>query len=404
MAVDEKTMRHAVFLVAHFQPESNAGAKRISALAEFLGSRGWHVTVITQLPHHPQNAIYDGWNQSDSRVEQQHNLTIIRLRPWLVSKDNLVSRLLSEAYFSLRALWKALRQKPDLYFTSIPYMFTAPATMLAARVRGVPFVLDVRDLTWQYPKAAGKRTFGLDRVLDSVMKFVARRAALVTATTQGQIDHFRLAADKTLFLPNGVTQEIFQRLSALPPPFPDGKARPKVVYVGLFGFNHNLATIIEAARLTPSADFLLVGDGPDRPQLEKLAANLPNVAIWPYRPFEELVSIYETADILVAHFRKNPIFTVVQSAKVWEYMATGRPIIHATEGESVELMRQHELGVTIEPDNPEAMSAAVELLISEPERALGFARRARKFVEEERIREKLNTRLEARLRKGFTDE
>lgn len=393
----KKSRKHAIFLAAHFEPESNAGAKRLSALAKFLVSAGWQVTVVTQLPHHPQNAIYEGWADVANRMETLGSMRVIRLRPWLVNKDNLFLRLLSETYFVARALRFLLREKPDVYITSIPYMFVAQGTLFAARLRRAAFVLDVRDLTWQYPKAAGRRTFGLDRVLDWMMQVTARRADLVTATTQGQLRHFKGLQKGRLFLPNGVTKDVFDRLAALPAPFNPARARIKVVYVGLFGFNHNLTTILEAARLTPSADFILVGDGPDRARLEKNAAKLSNVEILSYRPFDELVAIYADADILVSHFRKNPVFTVVQSAKIWEYMATNRPIIHATEGESVELMIREQIGLAIEPDNPQAMSAAIGKLTDDLDEARRMATRALNFVQEERIREKLFRRLEASL-------
>src|SRR5699024_10147111 len=151
------------------------------------------------------------------------------------------------------------------------------------------------------------------------------RADLVTATTQGQLRHFRGIEGKAVFLPNGVTEEVFNRLSLLPQAFNENQARPKVAYIGRFGFNHTRRTILEAGRLKPAVDFVLVGDGSDRQHLEETAKELQNVKILTYRPFNELVAIYADADILVSHFRKSPIFTVVQSAKVWEYMATRRP-------------------------------------------------------------------------------
>lgn len=394
----KKSAKHAIFLSAHFEPESNAGAKRISALAKFLVSAGWQVTVVTQLPHHPQNVIYEGWADTVNRAESLGSMRVIRLRPWLVDKDNLFLRLLSEIYFVARGLRFLLKEKPAVYITSIPYMFAAQGTLFAARLRRAAFVLDVRDLTWQYPKAAGKRTFGLDRVLDWIMQATARRADLVMATTRGQLRHFKGLQEGSLFLPNGVTEDVFNRLAALPAPFDPARKRLKVVYVGLFGFNHNLMTILEAARLTPSTDFILVGDGPDRERLEKSAARLPNVEILSYRPFDELVGIYADADILVSHFRKSPVFKIVQSAKVWEYMATKRPVIHATEGESVELMTRECIGLAIEPDNPQAMSAAIGKLADDPDEARRMAARALEFVREERIREKLFRKLEAALR------
>lgn len=382
-------MNSITIVTPHLAPESNAGAKRTTALANYLVTKGWRVVVITQLPHQPQNQIYDGFRVSTPHVTEDGTLTVIRLSPWIVSKESLALRLLSELSFTLRALPHLIRARSDVILASSPYMFLGPLGYLVSRLRSVPFAWDIRDLTWLYPRAVGKRTFGLDLVIARAMKFTGRRADLLMTTTQGQLNYFGSSRGTRRVVPNGVTREVFRALARLPEPFPLSQSRPQVAYVGLFGFNHGTRNIVEAARLSPQADFLFVGDGPDRPLLQQAASELDNVSVLPYMAFNELVTVYRQSDILVSHVRRNPVFRWVQAAKVWEYLATGRPVIHAGEGETVNVLEKHDIGVAVEPEDPPALAAAIQRLISAPDEARSLGLRGKEFVGRSRIREEI---------------
>lgn len=392
-------MSSITIVVPHFAPESNAGAKRLTALADFLVTKGWRVEVVTQLPHQPQNRIFAGYDEvATPHVTESGSLKVIRLKPWIVSKQSLVLRLLSEFDFTLRAFPHILRGRTDVILTSSPYMFLGPLAYLAALLRSKPFAWDVRDLTWQYPRATGKRTFGLDLVLAQAMKFSGRHADLLTATTQGQLDYFGRVPGAVRVVPNGVTQQIFDALSHLPAPFAPGRPRAQVGYVGLFGFNHATTKIVEAARQLPDVDFVFVGDGPDRGVLENVAKELPNVTVKPYMAFGDLVGVYEKSDVLVSQFRRSPVFRWVQAAKVWEYLATGRPVIHAGEGETADVLGENNIGVAVEPENPAALAAGIRRLIADPRAAREMGERGREFVRASRIREEIFAGVESDLR------
>src|SRR5690625_2300747 len=349
---------HLAVLAANFEPETNAGANRISALAEHFAEQNWRVTVITQLPNHPQNRIYPGWESTNTlNVEKTENLTIIRLSPWLVPKDKLHWRLLSELRFTLRALPLLWRLQADAYFSSSPYMFLGPAAAVVARLQKKVFAWDIRDLTWLYPRAAGKRTYGMEALLASLMKSTAQKADILSATTEGQLEYFGDLVRHKVFMPNGVTANRFSTLIRLASPFQSH--RPSVMYAGLFGFTHQLEVILHAAQLVPEADFVCVGDGPEREALLVQSQAMNNVEFMPFQSFNDLVKLYGEADILVHHFRKSSVFETVQSAKVLEYMATGRPVVYASEGEAIKLLETHRIGIAARPEDPADLARAI---------------------------------------------
>jgi glycosyltransferase involved in cell wall biosynthesis len=386
-----------------YSPETNAGAKRSTAMAEYLAAKGWNVAVVTVLPNHPQNKIYDGYDVNTPHKSLVNGVKVYRLRPWLVPKDNFILRLISETLFSLQAFIYLLRNQSDIIVATCPYIFVGPFSLLASKLKRSVFVWDVRDLIWLYPKAAGKRTFGLDKVFDLLMRFTAKKASVLTTATEGLLAYFKRKPDKAIVLANGVNQKVLESLKPQSDS-PFSKHDIKVLYGGLFGYNHGLTTLIEMAKLLPDIPLTLSGDGPERSRLEQMVKDygLNNVSFTGYLTFEQLKNEYQRADILVSHVRHDPLFEWTQPAKLWEYMATGKPVIHAGEGEVIDIIENYKIAVAVPPENPRALADALLYLADHPEEARAMGQRGRRFVEEHRSREKLLGELERLLEQALT--
>lgn len=394
-------MKSITIAAPYYHPETGAAAKRVTAMAKYLVEHGWPVTVVTLFPHHPQNRIYAGFDGPSPRQSSENGVTVIRIRPWIVPKANLALRLLSETLFSLQVAVSILRQKTDVVLASSPYMFLGPMGLLVGRLKGAKFVWDVGDLTWLAPRAVGKRTFGVDKLLDRLMLAVARRADGLTTASEGMLNHFVARPKHAFVLPCALTDSMLTELAKAARNSSEHKRRANVLYAGLLGFAQGLTTLIRTAHLLPDIDFRLVGDGPERKSLEAeaQALGLNNMHFAGHVPFEELLSHYAWADILVAHLRDGPAFNIAQPSKVWEYMATGKPVIYAGEGEVVRIIQEHETGVCVPPDNPEALAEAIRTLLHDPARAAALGARGRAFVTEQRrhslILEKLAALIDA---------
>jgi colanic acid biosynthesis glycosyl transferase WcaI len=383
----------------NYHPETNAAARRMTALAEQLVARGWTVHVITQLPHYPQNAIYEGWQVETPHVAMERGVSVTRLRPWIVGRTSLPLRLLAESRFCLAAASHLRRLRTSAVFGSIPFMFIAQLILAVGRVSGRRVILDIRDLTWQYPRASGKTTWGLDRVIDRLMRWTVRHVDVLTATTEGQTAYFSRKPGAWAVVPNGVALEVFEQLASIDPEVKGG-GRPEVLYAGLFGFNQNLRVVIDTAALLPGVDFTLVGDGPERSALAAAVKekNLRNVQLLPYASLEQLLQHYRRATILVSHVRHHEVYANMQSAKVWEYMAVGKPLIHAAVGPSAALIEELECGLAPPPDDPGALANAIRSLLDNPLEARRLGTNARRLVRGRYIREQIIDELEILLR------
>lgn len=382
-----------ILLTFSFFPETTALAKRATETARYLRKKGWEVTVITHAPNYPQGVVYQGYGERSVDRRTEEGVDVIRLRPWLVSLTNLPMRLAAESWFSLRSLWRTLRVDGDIILATSPYMFLGPAGRIAGWLSHRPFVWEVRDLTWRYASAAGKRTFGMDRVFEALMLWTGKRADAMVTTTAGQLAYFAdlaRAPKRTQVVPNGVSQGHVDRVERLRTTPPAGGEK-RVVYAGLLGFAQGLATIVESASLVPEAEFYLVGDGAQREGLERMAReqHIPNVHFVGYVGAEEVIGYYQSASVLVAHLRSDPVFEVTQPSKIWEYMVNGRPVVYGGAGEAARAVAASGGGLVVPPDDPGAMARAIRQLLNNPEEAASMGEKGRAYVLSYKRREQI---------------
>jgi hypothetical protein len=74
---------------------------------------------------------------------------------------------------------------------------------------------------------------------------------------------------------------------------------------------------------------------------------------------DQTASYMENADALLVSLRADPLFTITIPSKTQAYMARGKPIIMAVDGEAATLVAHARCGVTCHPGNATALATAV---------------------------------------------
>jgi len=218
---------------------------------------------------------------------------------------------------------------------------------------------------------------------------------------------------RAITVPNGISGGLLEEISRAVLAGAEtrsGARRPVVAYAGVVGYNQGLGVVVEAAKLLPGVDFVLAGDGPELPLLKAQARRLgvSNVIFQGYLPREGLLEVYGQSDILLAHVRSTPtIDATMVPVKLFEYMAAGRPIVHAGRGIATDLLREVGCAENVPPEDPRAIRDAVERLLRDPERMreLGEngAARARRDFRREEIMERLACEVAARFGRPAPD-
>jgi len=144
------------------------------------------------------------------------------------------------------------------------------------------------------------------------------------------------------------------------------------------GHDVALQALPSALAKVPSLKYIVVGDGDDRPRLERLARDLgvaENVLFTGSLSDPELAAIYRRSDVFLLPARtvlddrspKGEGFGIV----FLEAMGFGKPVIGPKYGAPAELIRDGENGLLVDPESPASVAEALVKLLSDP----GAARR-----------------------------
>jgi rhamnosyl/mannosyltransferase len=132
-----------------------------------------------------------------------------------------------------------------------------------------------------------------------------------------------------------------------------------------------------------SGRLLIIGDGPLRKSLEKLAGSLGvsnRVVFVGEKQNAELVPYYHAADVFaLASVARSEAFGIVQL----EAMASGKPVVNTSLASGVPFVSLHGVsGITVPPSQPQALAGAINVLLENPLRRNAFGQGALKRVQE----------------------
>ena len=300
------------------------------------------------------------------------------------------------------ALGRLAGQAPDVILASSPQLPAAFTCLWIARLMGIPFVLEVRDLWPQVLIDQGGKSSNspMVRMLAWMERQLYGHASIVVVLAKGAEPFVRdRGAQQTAWLPNGPDLELFA-----PRPLPPARSDFTVLYAGAHGDANALDNVLVAARLLQQQGsairFRLVGDGPDKQDLIKQAADLHTVTFEDPVPKAEIPALMAESDAILLSLRDVPLFRYgVSPNKLYDAYALGRPVITTVAGAINQEVEEYGLGVTASPGDPQALAEAIERLsqTSRQER-LAMANRARHLAQTIYSRQRINAQYDSCLR------
>lgn len=141
------------------------------------------------------------------------------------------------------------------------------------------------------------------------------------------------------------------------------KEKFTVVYAGNFGKAQGADVVLEAADKLKENDniqFVIFGGGAEFNKAKEKAASLNNVTINSLLPQERVPEVYSLGDTAIITCKKG-VGTSGMPSKTWSIMACNTPIIAAfdTDSELADVIERANAGVTVEPENVDALTAAI---------------------------------------------
>lgn len=382
---------HILFLTDNFPPEVNAPASRTYEHCREWVKAGHDVTVITGQPNFPRGRVFEGYRNRWRTTEVIDGINVVRTWTYITANEGFIKRTLDYISFMATATIAAMTvRRPDIIVATSPQFFTACAGCMVSRLRGTPWVFELRDLWPESIRAVGAMKDGLAlRLLERLELFLYRDAGAVVSVTHAFKDNLvqrGVAAGKIHVVTNGADLSRFSprpRDVALTSGF--GLKDCFVAgYVGTHGMAHALDTLLEAAELVrarPGGErirILLLGDGSSKKGLQETAwvRGLTNVIFIDSVSKAEVPRYWSLLDVAVIHLKRTPLFRTVIPSKLFECMAMGLPVAHGVEGESAEIVLRDGAGVVFEPENATALADALLSLANAPEDRRAMASRA----------------------------
>lgn len=394
-----------VFCSHYYPPEVNAPASRTSEHCRAWAKAGHEVTVITCAPNHPGGKVYPGYRNRLYQTETLDGVRIVRVWTFLAANEGFLLRTLNYLSFMLSACLALARlPRPDVIVSTSPQFFCGLVGFFARALRGVPWVLEIRDLWPESIVAVGvMRKGAMVRMLERLETLAYRRADRLVPVTDSFVAHIAERCGgprKISVIKNGVDLGLFikdERAAAAVKRTLGFESRFVAAYVGTHGMAHGLETILDAAeRLKddPRIAFLMAGDGAERARLVDLASRrgLDNVRILGQRPKADMPGIWGAADVSLILLRRSDSFKKVIPSKMFEAMAMQRPIILGVEGEARDLLDAAGAGIAITPESAEELAAAVVRLAEDPALAARLGAQGAAHVRQHFDRAKLAAR------------
>lgn len=384
-----------------FVGPSEPGGTRHFELAAHLVKRGGRAAIICSDISYLTGASVGARRPRFSTTEEIAGVRICRVRTYAGYHRSYAHRLLAFAGFSLSAFIAAARQpRPDVVIGTSPPPFQGVAAYLAARWHGVPFIYEIRDLFWDYiAQTQGGRVGPVSRLGRRLDRALCRRAAAVVVNSPGFIPYVRDAGvpeERIALVSNGTDTDLFSPARA------DRAAwRPFgcegafiVLYAGALGMLNGLETLIDAAKLladVPDLRVCLMGDGKEKANLiahvERMG--LTNVVFVPAQPKTAMPALIGSADVCVATLRDLPILRTVYPNKVFDYLAAGRPVVLAMDGEIRKVIEAAGAGWCVPPGSAVELAAAIRGLYEDRPAAEAAGARGRAYVTQHFDREAL---------------
>jgi glycosyltransferase involved in cell wall biosynthesis len=350
-----------------FPPVGGGAANATSFLARALLELGHEVTVLTTAFGPLRGTT------TESGVD------LVRVRTIRRSADR--SNPVEMLSFLLAAAVPGLRLARRRGFDATIAFFTIPSGPISCLLRlalGIPYIVSLRggDVPGFVPEIDG-----IHRLIAPLRRAVLRRACAVVANSNS-LARLSESADPfpVQIIPNGVDPLAFA---------PEGSVERgaenefRILFVGRLHSQKNVGALLESAGALaalpgPRVTIEIVGDGPERPALTKLAEQTGAARVLRWHGWldkQQVLACYRRAHVFV-----NPSRYEGMPNTVLEAMACAVPVVASRIGGNEDLVIEGETGFLFDLDAPQALTALLQRLRLHPSLGPGLGARGRQRV------------------------
>lgn len=394
----------------HFWPESF----RINDIADFFANeKGYDVDVLCGIPNYPSGKFSDGYGYFKNRRQTHNNISIRRVFEIPRGNNSNLRIFLNYISFPLASLFhipRLLTKKYDKIFIYqlSPVMMSIAGIWLGklTRTETTMYVLDL----WpeNLYSVLDIKSKILRKIAESVSHWHYRRADKLIALSESMKERLvsitSISPEKITVIPQAA-EKLYEQYIKDPELQNRFKDTFNIVFTGNISPAQSFSTMISAAKLLKDKGlsdirWIIVGDGMSRRQVENdmEQADLGDVFVFEgQKPIEDMPKYTAIADGLIGCLVKSDLLEATIPAKVMSYIASGKPLLLAMDGEVQTLINTTIKGGFAGPtEDAETLASNIERLHSlSPEETKKIQQRLRRYhakhFERDRLLERLNT-------------
>lgn len=274
--------------------------------------------------------------------------------------------------------------KPNVVIASSTYPLDIYPARRIADLSNAKLVYEIHDLWPLSPMELGGYSKNhpfiavMQRAENFAYKHVNAVISILPKTKEHTVAH-GLSPEKWFHVPNGIVLEDWEKQEKIPEAYKnllnklrkDGK---KIIgYVGGHAISNSLSTIIDAAKILKNDNnfaFIFVGSGTEKENLQKQAKNLQNIHFLEPIKKTQIPSFLNLTDYLIIAWQKKSLYRFgISPNKIFDYMMSEKPIIHAVEAGN-DIVKEANCGISVEPENPDKIVEAIKTLQNIPQTEL----------------------------------
>ncbi len=348
-------------------PELSGGTRHFD-FAKELTERGYNVAIFASGFHYSLLRETKDYGKTSYIIEDYDGVRFVWICTSPYSKNDW-RRVLNMLSYSVKAYKIAKKiniENPDVIIGSSVHLFAVYTAYLLSRHYKVPFIMEVRDLWPQTLIDMGVPKWNPFVILLGILeRFLYKRAQKIISVLPKAYEYIislGIPLEKIVWIPNGVNIKRFEYIGnnfEKTPMF-------KVLYAGAHGIANGLDTLLDSARILKQRGYSdivieLIGDGPEKKRLMKrtLEEGLDDVSFRDPVKKDKIPKVLCEADVLFFNLLAKDTFKYgISSNKLFDYLASGRPVIFASNA-SNNPVEEAKAGITVPPEDPEAIAEAI---------------------------------------------
>ena len=376
-------------IAQYFPPDMGGGATRALNAAQGLSIAGCDVTVIAAFPHYPTGNVPKNCRMRPFTVDRIGDLKLFRTFVPPIASVGYFRRLILFISFIFSSLFVYFHIGPvDVVWVANPNVTAMMPGIVYSRMKKCPVVQNVDDLWPEVLFEIGvKKQSIFGRIATLFAKIAYRFADALTpispAYTEVIARNYSFPRSKIFEVKAGVDLSRFPKSD---PKLPH-KGPFRVLYIGAFSPAYDFEQVFYAARLlqNENIEFVIQGGGElshrllEQSKVMKLnSLHIVNKIV----DRKEVARLLSTANALLLPLGGSEMVEYGISSKLYEYQASGRPILCISKGQPGRYIKDTNSGIVIPSGDSKALAEAILFLRANEEEANRMGRNGRRFVEQ----------------------